>query len=77
MTTTAPDRELVRQLHALEERTRRAWSAYRESLRGLEGRDYEEAEARCWERLRRRLADVEQRRAELLPPDRQAARPEP
>jgi hypothetical protein len=34
---------------------REAWSAYRESLQGLEGRDYEDAERISWERLQRAL----------------------
>jgi hypothetical protein len=34
---------------------REAWSAYRESLQGLDGRDYEDAERISWERLQRAL----------------------
>lgn len=37
----------------------RAWLVYRESLRGLEGVEYEQAEARGWERLELVLADLE------------------
>ena len=53
MTTITPDR-----LEELAELEREAWSDYRESLRDLAGRDYEEAEAASWEELQRTLAEV-------------------
>jgi hypothetical protein len=37
---------------------REAWDAYRESLRDLEGTDYEEAEHASWERLQRALHEL-------------------
>jgi hypothetical protein len=37
---------------------REAWEAYRESLRDLEGTDYEEAERASWERLQRALHEL-------------------
>jgi hypothetical protein len=37
---------------------REAWAAYRESLRDLEGSDYEEAERVSWERLQRALLEL-------------------
>jgi hypothetical protein len=37
---------------------REAWDAYRESLRDLEGTDYEEAERASWERLQRALHEL-------------------
>ena len=37
---------------------REAWEAYRESLRDLEGSDYEEAERASWERLQRALLEL-------------------
>jgi hypothetical protein len=40
---------------ALDERTRGAWATYALSLEGLEGREYEEAEAQAWEALQREL----------------------
>ncbi len=40
---------------------REAWDAYRESLRDLEGTDYEEAEGLSWERLQRALHELEVR----------------
>ena len=43
-------------------REREAWDAYRDSLRELEGREYEEAERASWERLQGALADARGRR---------------
>ena len=62
--TTAPTRQepIYEQL---DERTQDAWAAYRESLRDLSGRDYDEAETRSWELLQRELEDIEEQRAEL------------
>jgi hypothetical protein len=53
MTTITPDR-----LEELAELEREAWIDYRESLRDLQGRDYEETEASSWEELQRTLAEV-------------------
>lgn len=48
----------------LEERKRQAWAGYTESLRGLEGAEYDAAEERSWEQLQRELDEVrEQQRA--------------
>lgn len=60
MTTIAPNR-----LEELAELEREAWSAYREGLRDLDGRAYEEAEAAGWDELQRRLAELEAQRAAL------------
>jgi chromosome segregation ATPase len=65
MTTAAPRREVPATLEEVVERTQEAWTDYREQLRGLEGRDYDEAEHRAWERLQRELRRLEERRAEL------------
>ena len=62
MTTITPDR-----LEELAELEREAWTDYRESLRDLQGRDYEEAEAASWDELQRTLADVAAERAEADP----------
>ena len=40
----------------LDERTRKAWSAYREDLAELQGRAYDAAEAESWDRLQEQLA---------------------
>ena len=64
MTTYAPD-ETGRRLEELADRERQAWQDYREGLRELEGRDYDEAEPTSWEDLQRTLQDVAAERAEL------------
>ncbi|MDQ6751772.1 MAG: hypothetical protein M3Z33_13610 [Actinomycetota bacterium] len=65
MTISAPRRDENGRLSELDERTRRAWTAYRESLRDLSGRDYDEAEDRSWTHLQRKLEQLEQERAAL------------
>ena len=62
MTTYISDQH-ARKLADLDERTRQAWTAYNESLRDLQGRDYEEAEDESWGRLRKRLKQLEDERA--------------
>jgi hypothetical protein len=42
--------------HSIAERE--AWDEYRDSLRDLEGQDYEEAERASWERLQRALLEL-------------------
>jgi hypothetical protein len=42
--------------HTIAERE--AWEAYRDSLRDLEGSEYEEAERVSWERLQRALLEL-------------------
>ena len=37
---------------------REAWEAYRDSLRDIDGTDYEEAERVSWERLQRALLEL-------------------
>jgi phosphoglycolate phosphatase-like HAD superfamily hydrolase len=49
----------------LDERTRKAWGAYREAIVELEGRAYETAETEAWERLQELLRDIETDRAAL------------
>ena len=49
MTTSTTDATLAE---------REAWDAYRESLRDLEGIDYEEAESASWARLQRALREL-------------------
>ena len=41
-----------------ERRVQQAWAAYREDVRELEGREYEDAEDEAWARLQRRLAEI-------------------
>ena len=62
MTTTAPDRDKLREL---DEGTRRAWTAYNERLRDLAGDEYERVESDSWSELQRELRRLERRRASL------------
>ena len=39
----------------LQQETRRAWSDYADRLRGLEGAEYDQAEAEAWEQLQATL----------------------
>ena len=68
MTISAPRRDENGRSNELEERTRRAWAAYRESLRDLSGQAYDEAEDRSWARLQRKLKELEDERAALGDP---------
>jgi hypothetical protein len=53
MTATAPRQESARPRAEQE-----AWDQYRDDLRELEGREYEDAEDRSWERLQLRLREI-------------------
>ena len=48
---------------ALHERTRQAWSTYRDGLADRSGRDYDDAEAEAWDRLQDALNGIEADRA--------------
>lgn len=61
MTTYISD-ERAQRLAAIEERRREAWASYNEGLRDLEGRDYEDAEDQSWDRLQRKLRQLEDER---------------
>jgi len=63
VTTTAPD---LAQLRELDDGTRRAWTAYNERLRDLDGEEYERAEAESWTELQAELRRLARRRAILL-----------
>jgi hypothetical protein len=65
MTISAPRRDESGKLGELDERTRRAWTTYRDALRDLTGQDYDEAEHRSWERLQRKLKQLADERAAL------------
>lgn len=60
MTTITPDR-----LEELAELERGAWAEYRDNLRDLRGREYDDAEAASWDELQRALAEVSAERAGL------------
>jgi hypothetical protein len=49
----------------LDERTRKAWTAYSDELSELAGRAYDEAEAAAWDRLQDALREIEEDRAAL------------
>lgn len=66
MTTAAPRPDEALTVREIDERTLDAWTTYRDSLRELTGAEYDEAEDRSWERLQRRLRQLEQRRSELV-----------
>jgi hypothetical protein len=53
MTATAPRQDSPRPSAEQE-----AWDQYRDDLRELEGREYEDAEHRSWERLQQRLREI-------------------
>jgi hypothetical protein len=74
MTTAPPSNEARATLAELDERTQGSWATYRESLRDLSGRDYDEAEARAWERLQRELEAIEELRSELTASEGLSAR---
>ena len=59
MTTFAPNQD------TLDERTREAWSAYRDGLVELHGTQYDAAETESWDRLQDALRDIEADRAAL------------
>ena len=65
MPTFTPNRIQARKLKELDERTARAWGAYRDSLRELAGRDYDDAEDRS-KRLQRKLQELDTQRAEVV-----------
>jgi hypothetical protein len=62
VTATAPDLDKLREL---EDSTRRAWMAYNERLRDLDGDEYERVETDSWTELQRELRRLERRRASL------------
>ena len=64
MTTYAPD-DTDRLLQELAEREREAWFAYNESLSGLVGRPYDDAEAEAWDELQQLLHDISSERTPL------------
>ena len=62
MTAIAPDSDKLRQL---DDDTRRAWNAYTERLRELNGDEYERAEGESWAKLQSELRRLERRRRSL------------
>ncbi len=60
-----PQQSPATELARLEESEAKAWRIYSKSLEGLAGEAYDEAEDRSWERLQRKLGQIESRRAEI------------
>jgi hypothetical protein len=58
MTTYISDQQAQR-LAEIDHRTREAWADYTGELRELEGRDYEEAEDESWDRLQKKLKELD------------------
>ena len=54
MTSLTPEKREER-LADIGVREREAWGSYQDSLRDLQGRDYEETEKASWDRLQKRL----------------------
>ena len=67
--TTFATPDTARLLAELDARTRVAWTTYRDELRSLEGRAYDDAEAAAWDQLQATLRELEIERAELALPD--------
>jgi hypothetical protein len=55
----------TKELRELDAGTRKAWTTYSESLRGLRGAEYDRAEHRSWEELQSELRRLERRRESL------------
>jgi hypothetical protein len=57
--TALTHEQVTRKLTELDARTKQAWAVYNESLRELQGREYEDAEGQSWDRLQRRLRELD------------------
>jgi hypothetical protein len=57
--TALTHEQVTRKLGEIDVRTKQAWAAYNESLQDLEGREYEEAEGQSWDRLQKRLSELD------------------
>ena len=57
--TALTHEEVTRKLSEIDTRTKQAWAAYNESLRDLAGREYEDAEGQSWDRLQKRLRELD------------------
>ncbi len=57
--TAFTQEQATRKLAEIDVRKREAWDAYNDSLRDLAGREYEDAEGRSWERLQKKLQELD------------------
>ena len=58
MGTFAADQDAKLHREEAERRVREAWAAYKDSTQDLEGRDYDDAEVKAWDRLSTRLREI-------------------
>jgi hypothetical protein len=65
MTSLAPNLESARRLAELDAQVRVAWREYRESLRDLEARTYDEREPAEWDQLQATLRALEAERSRV------------
>jgi hypothetical protein len=68
VTTFAPHQDRTRRLAELDAGVRSAWAEYRDELRDLSPREYDEREPAGWDRLQARLAELDAARAQLSGP---------
>jgi hypothetical protein len=64
--TTLTQSQVNRKLAELELLAQEAWLDYRDSLRELAGREYEDAEDQSWLRLQERLRELDSERQLLV-----------
>ena len=57
--TAFTQEQATRKLEEIDVRTKQAWAAYNESIRDLAGREYEDAEGQSWDRLQKRLSELD------------------
>ena len=60
--TTLTSKEQERRRAQIEARTKAAWTNYSDTLRDLDGKDYDEAEKTSWERLQETLEELQRER---------------
>ena len=65
MPTAAPRPQEALTVEELDGLTASAWSEYRDGLRDLTAQEYDDAERRLWDELQSRLAELDDRRAQL------------
>jgi hypothetical protein len=64
--TTLTQSQVNRKLAELELLAQEAWLDYRDGLRELDGREYEDAEDQSWLRLQERLQELDKERQLLV-----------
>jgi hypothetical protein len=65
MTALAPNIEHARRLAELDAQLRVAWSDYRDGLRDLTAREYDECEPAEWDQLQATLRQLQAERARI------------